>query len=49
MKLPALIAAFETLTPQTLPALAALYAEEARFRDPFNNVQGRAAIDPETD
>mgnify|MGYP001478901331 CR=1 FL=1 len=44
MKLEALVIAFETLTPQTLPALAALYAEDARFRDPFNQVRGRAAI-----
>lgn len=44
MKLHALNTAFETLTPQTLPTLAALYAEDARFRDPFNRVQGRAAI-----
>ena len=45
MKLDALITAFETLTPETLPRLAALYAENARFRDPFNDVQGRAAIE----
>jgi len=35
---------FETLTPQSLPRLAALYAEGARFKDPFNEVFGTAAI-----
>jgi ketosteroid isomerase-like protein len=35
---------FETLTPRTLPQLAALYAEGARFKDPFNEVFGTAAI-----
>ena len=27
-----------------MPSLAALYAEQARFKDPFNEVQGVAAI-----
>jgi hypothetical protein len=35
---------FETLTPQSLPQLAALYTEGARFKDPFNEVFGTAAI-----
>ena len=36
--------AFEGLSPQTLPALLELYAEQAHFKDPFNEVEGRAAI-----
>ncbi len=40
----ALAAAYERLTPASLPALLALYADTARFKDPFNEVQGRAAI-----
>ena len=40
----AIQAAFEALTPQSVPALVALYAADARFKDPFNAVQGRAAI-----
>ena len=35
---------FETLTPQTVPQLAQVYAADARFKDPFNDVQGHAAI-----
>lgn len=37
-------AAFEALAPETLPALLALYALDARFKDPFNDVQGRTAV-----
>jgi steroid Delta-isomerase len=36
--------AFETLTPATLPALVALYAADARFVDPFNDVRGAAKV-----
>jgi steroid Delta-isomerase len=36
--------AFETLSPATLPALVALYAHDARFVDPFNDVGGRSAV-----
>jgi ketosteroid isomerase-like protein len=36
--------AFETLSPATLPALVALYADDARFIDPFNDVRGRRAV-----
>jgi steroid Delta-isomerase len=36
--------AFETLSPATLPALVALYAHDARFVDPFNDVRGRSAV-----
>jgi steroid Delta-isomerase len=36
--------AFETLTVSSIPQLAALYTAQARFKDPFNEVQGRSAI-----
>ncbi len=39
-----LVAAFEALTPATVDAVAAHYAHDARFRDPFNDVRGRAAV-----
>ena len=35
---------FETLTPQTVPDVARYYAADARFKDPFNDVRGVAAI-----
>ncbi len=35
---------FETLSPQSLAQIGALYTPEARFKDPFNEVQGHAAI-----
>ncbi|MFM6986281.1 MAG: nuclear transport factor 2 family protein [Hydrogenophaga sp.] len=35
---------FETLTPQSLTHLGDLYTPQARFKDPFNTVQGHAAI-----
>lgn len=35
---------YETLSPATLDCLDALYAADARFKDPFNEVQGVAAI-----
>lgn len=35
---------FETIAPQTLVQLSALYTADARFKDPFNEVQGVAAI-----
>lgn len=31
---------FETLSPETLPELAALCSEDLRFCDPFNDVRG---------
>ena len=37
-------AAFEHLSADRLDALEALYAPGARFKDPFHEVQGRAAI-----
>jgi steroid Delta-isomerase len=39
------IAFYETLTPDRLAALPALYAEQACFKDPFNEVRGIAAIE----
>ena len=38
------MAFFETLTPQSLAGLADVYAVNARFKDPFNDVQGLDAI-----
>ncbi|HOB93493.1 MAG TPA: nuclear transport factor 2 family protein [Aquabacterium sp.] len=35
---------YETLVPADLPALRGVYADDARFKDPFNAVQGVAAI-----
>jgi len=39
-----IVAAFETLTPTAVDTLGTLYAPEARFKDPFNDVQGPAEI-----
>jgi steroid Delta-isomerase len=39
-----IVQAFETLTPASVEALVALYTPDARFKDPFNDVQGRPAI-----
>lgn len=38
------IQVFESLTEQSLDQLAALYAPDAHFVDPFNSVQGAGAI-----
>jgi steroid Delta-isomerase len=35
---------YETVRPQDLDRLAALYTPDARFKDPFNEVQGPEAI-----
>jgi len=35
---------FESLSPQNLPRLAEIYTPDARFKDPFNQVQGLVAI-----
>lgn len=35
---------YETFTPAALPGLDQLYAPDARFKDPFNEVAGTAAI-----
>ncbi len=39
-----LVSFFEHQTPQTLHELDALYADGARFKDPFNEVTGLPAI-----
>jgi steroid Delta-isomerase len=36
---------YETLSPASVVQIAALYAPGARFRDPFNDVQGTAGIE----
>lgn len=38
------IAAFESLTPDSIVGLERIYAPEARFIDPFNDVQGLAQV-----
>lgn len=43
-RLAALCAWYETLTPETLGELEQHYAAQAYFKDPFNEVRGRAAI-----
>jgi ketosteroid isomerase-like protein len=43
-KLAAVIAFYENLTPDTIDALADLYAVDATFKDPFNEVRGVDAI-----
>jgi ketosteroid isomerase-like protein len=40
----AVVALFESLSVADLPALRGLYAADARFKDPFNAVQGLPAI-----
>ena len=39
-----LVLLYETLAPSDLPALRGVYAENAWFKDPFNQVEGRSAI-----
>lgn len=40
----AVVALYETLSPADLPGLRGVYADDARFKDPFNAVQGLPAI-----
>ena len=40
-----LVQFFEQLQPQDVSRLAALYAPEARFKDPFNDVRGLPEIE----
>ncbi|MBL8327835.1 MAG: nuclear transport factor 2 family protein [Rubrivivax sp.] len=40
----ALIVFFETLSPDSVAQIGSIYAPDARFRDPFNEVQGVPAI-----
>lgn len=35
---------YETLSPQSVARVRALYAPDASFKDPFNDVRGHAAI-----
>lgn len=37
--------AFEDLRPETLDGVLACVAEDVRFKDPFNDVRGRAALE----
>jgi hypothetical protein len=39
-----LVDGFETLSPSTVDGVASIYAAGARFKDPFNDVYGIAAI-----
>ena len=39
-----IVEAFQTLTPAGVDALDVIYAPNARFKDPFNEVQGVAEI-----
>jgi ketosteroid isomerase-like protein len=39
-----IVALFERLAPAELPRLPEIYAPDARFKDPFNDVQGVASI-----
>ncbi len=39
------VAFYETLSPASLARIAEVYAADARFKDPFNDVCGLAAIE----
>ncbi|SDO73762.1 SnoaL-like domain-containing protein [Rhodoferax sp. OV413] len=39
-----IVSFFETLTPQSLARCGEIYAPDARFKDPFNDVRGLPAI-----
>lgn len=43
-RLARIVAYFQTLSPATLAAIDGIYTEQARFRDPFQAVQGSARI-----
>jgi steroid delta-isomerase len=43
--LPRLVLFYEHLIPSDLPRLGEVYAAQARFKDPFNEVQGLPAIE----
>ena len=38
------VALYDTLAPADLPALRGVYADDARFKDPFNDVRGLQPI-----
>ena len=40
-----LVLFFETLTPTDVKRVDEFYSDDARFKDPFNEVQGHAAIE----
>lgn len=44
-QLDALLDWYATMTPQSISRAAELYAADAHFRDPFNDVRGVAAIE----
>jgi steroid delta-isomerase len=44
MSVDALIQFFETLSPGTAKCIPDFYSDDARFKDPFNDVRGAAAI-----
>ena len=44
VRLDALLAWYGTLTPQSLARMSEFYHPQARFKDPFNDVQGAAGI-----
>ena len=39
-----IVQAFETITPESVPGLGAIYTPHARFKDPFNEVRGLGDI-----
>lgn len=41
----AVVAFFESITPQSVALISQLYAGDAHFKDPFNEVRGVAAIE----
>lgn len=43
-RIAAIVQLFEQLSAEKLPQLAQIYTESARFKDPFNEVQGVPAI-----
>ncbi len=43
-RIAAIVQAYEALSPQGLAQLSQIYTEDARFKDPFNEVQGVPAI-----
>jgi steroid delta-isomerase len=44
MKINALVEWYSNLSPERVDSLDAIYHEQARFKDPFNDVQGHQAI-----
>lgn len=44
-RLDGLVRWYDTLTPESVARIGDHYAEDARFKDPFNDVRGLAAIE----